>query len=48
MYMFLNVQHVTGKKFQDVLEEAFVRPLNVEGELYIGIPHGEIHRKFTE
>ncbi|XP_076915610.1 uncharacterized protein LOC143575027 [Bidens hawaiensis] len=32
------IEHASGKKFQDVLEEAFVHPLNVEGELYIGIP----------
>ena len=41
--MVLNVQHASGKKFQDILEEAFVRPLNVEGEFYIGIPPGMIH-----
>ncbi|XP_023742352.1 uncharacterized protein LOC111890465 [Lactuca sativa] len=41
------IEHVTGKKFQDVLEEAFVRPLNVEGELYIGIPHGVESRLAT-
>ncbi|KAI3828567.1 hypothetical protein L1987_02670 [Smallanthus sonchifolius] len=34
------IEHASGKKFQDILEEAFVRPLNVEGELYIGIPPG--------
>lgn len=42
-YAFLNMQHASGKKLQDILEEAFVLPLNVEGEFYIGIPHGEIH-----
>ncbi|KAJ0602030.1 putative beta-lactamase/transpeptidase [Helianthus annuus] len=31
MCMLLNLQHASGKKFQDVLEEAFIRPLNVEG-----------------
>ncbi|KAM0029731.1 putative beta-lactamase/transpeptidase [Helianthus debilis subsp. tardiflorus] len=40
MCMLLNLQHASGKKFQDVLEEAFIRLLNVEGELYIGIPPG--------
>ncbi|KAJ0769051.1 putative beta-lactamase/transpeptidase [Helianthus annuus] len=25
------IEHASGKKFQDVLEEAFIRPLNVEG-----------------
>ncbi|KAI7750291.1 hypothetical protein M8C21_021142 [Ambrosia artemisiifolia] len=34
------IEHASGKKFQDVLEEAIVRPLDVEGELYIGIPPG--------
>ncbi|KAF5203790.1 Abc1 family protein, partial [Thalictrum thalictroides] len=32
------VEHASGKKFQEVLDEAIVRPLNIEGELYIGIP----------
>ncbi|XP_023744253.1 uncharacterized protein LOC111892451 [Lactuca sativa] len=32
------IEHASGKKFKDILEEAFVRPLNVEGELFIGIP----------
>lgn len=48
IYAFLNVQRASGKKFQDVLEEAFVHPLNVEGEFYIGIPSGEIHEKLNE
>ena len=39
--ILLNIQHASGKKFQDVLNEAFVRPLNLEGELYIGIPLGK-------
>ncbi|KAF5205802.1 Beta-lactamase domain-containing protein, partial [Thalictrum thalictroides] len=34
------IEHVSGKKFQEVLDEAIVRPLNIEGELYIGIPPG--------
>lgn len=34
------VEHATGKKFQEILEEAFIRPLSLEGELYIGIPPG--------
>jgi aarF domain-containing kinase len=33
-------QHASGKKFQEILEEAIVRPLNIEGELYAGIPPG--------
>ncbi|KAG0515989.1 hypothetical protein BDA96_10G324900 [Sorghum bicolor] len=34
------IEHASGKKFQEVLEEAIVRPLNIEGELYVGIPPG--------
>ncbi|KAF9600992.1 hypothetical protein IFM89_014977 [Coptis chinensis] len=34
------IEHASGKKFQEILEEAIVHPLNVEGELYIGIPPG--------
>uniref|UniRef100_A0A0A9B4R8 ABC1 atypical kinase-like domain-containing protein n=1 Tax=Arundo donax TaxID=35708 RepID=A0A0A9B4R8_ARUDO len=34
------IEHAYGKKFQDVLEEAIVRPLHLDGELYIGIPPG--------
>lgn len=41
------IEHASGKKFQDILEEAFVRPLNVEGELYIGIPPGVESRLAT-
>ncbi|XP_076932108.1 uncharacterized protein LOC143597478 [Bidens hawaiensis] len=40
VYLVEYVQHASGKKFQEILEEAIVRPLNVEGELFIGIPHG--------
>ncbi|MFS8002835.1 putative carboxylesterase [Helianthus anomalus] len=36
------IQHASKRKFQDILEEAMVHPLNVEGELYIGIPQGMI------
>lgn len=35
-------QHASGKKFQDVLEESFIHPLNIQGELYVGIPPGMI------
>lgn len=38
--MFWIEQHTSGKKFQEVLEEAIVRPLKIDGELYIGIPPG--------
>ncbi|KAL4564989.1 hypothetical protein LXL04_029070 [Taraxacum kok-saghyz] len=41
------IEHASGKKFQEILEEAFVRPLNVEGELYIGIPLGVESRLAT-
>ncbi|GJM97534.1 hypothetical protein PR202_ga14466 [Eleusine coracana subsp. coracana] len=34
------IKHASGKKFQEVLEEAIVRPLQLEGELYVGIPPG--------
>ncbi|KAM7263215.1 hypothetical protein ACFE04_000898 [Oxalis oulophora] len=34
------IEHASGKKFQEILEEAIVRPLNIEGEMYIGIPPG--------
>ncbi|KAG8074742.1 hypothetical protein GUJ93_ZPchr0006g42824 [Zizania palustris] len=34
------IEHASGKKFQEVLEEAIVRPLHIDGELYIGIPPG--------
>ncbi|XP_071730506.1 uncharacterized protein [Rutidosis leptorrhynchoides] len=34
-------------EFQDVLEDAFLRPLNVEGEFYIGIPPGMESRVAT-
>ncbi|XP_022001859.1 uncharacterized protein LOC110899286 isoform X2 [Helianthus annuus] len=41
------IKHASGKKFQDILEEAIVRPLDVEGELYIGIPPGVESRLAT-
>lgn len=34
------IERASGKKFQEVLEEAFIHPLNIEGELYVGIPPG--------
>lgn len=34
------IEHASGKKFQDILEEAFIHPLGIEGELYVGIPPG--------
>lgn len=41
------IEHASGKKFKEVLEEAIVYPLNVEGELYIGIPPGVESRLAT-
>lgn len=34
------IEHASGKKFQEILKEAFIHPLNIEGELYVGIPPG--------
>ncbi|XWS72867.1 hypothetical protein CRYUN_Cryun02cG0076700 [Craigia yunnanensis] len=34
------IEHASGKKFQEILKEAFIHPLGIEGELYIGIPPG--------
>ncbi|GAB4854107.1 hypothetical protein Ancab_022690 [Ancistrocladus abbreviatus] len=34
------IERASGRKFQEILEEAFIRPLNIQGELYIGIPPG--------
>ncbi|KAG9449275.1 hypothetical protein H6P81_009240 [Aristolochia fimbriata] len=34
------VEHASGRTFQDILEEAIIHPLNIEGELYIGVPPG--------
>ena len=39
-YRLLNVQHASGKKFHEVIEDAFIRPLNIEAKFYIGIPWG--------
>ncbi|KAL7159655.1 hypothetical protein ABFS83_01G042700 [Erythranthe nasuta] len=41
------IEHASSKKFQEILEEAFVRPLNIDGELYIGIPPGVESRLAT-
>ncbi|KAL6549714.1 hypothetical protein OROMI_020202 [Orobanche minor] len=41
------IEHASRKKFQEILEEAFVRPLNIDGELYIGIPPGVESRLVT-
>ncbi|CAI9784734.1 unnamed protein product [Fraxinus pennsylvanica] len=34
------IERTSGKKFQEILEEAFIHPLDLAGELYIGIPPG--------
>lgn len=34
------IEHASGKKFQEILEEAIIQPLSIDGELYIGIPPG--------
>ncbi|KAK1289871.1 putative ABC1 protein [Acorus calamus] len=41
------IEHASGKKFQEVLEEAIVKPLNIQGELYVGIPPGVESRLAT-
>lgn len=40
--VFINLeQYASGKKFQEILEESIVKPLKIDGELYIGIPPGK-------
>ncbi|XVF48143.1 hypothetical protein PTKIN_Ptkin03bG0167200 [Pterospermum kingtungense] len=34
------IEHASGKKFQEILKEAFIHPLGIDGELYVGIPPG--------
>ncbi|GAV59037.1 Beta-lactamase domain-containing protein/ABC1 domain-containing protein/WaaY domain-containing protein [Cephalotus follicularis] len=41
------IEHASGRKFQEILEEAFIHPLKIEGELYIGIPPGVESRLAT-
>lgn len=41
------IEHASGKKFQEILEEAFIHPLQIEGELYVGIPPGVESRLAT-
>ncbi|XP_044463826.1 uncharacterized protein LOC123194605 isoform X2 [Mangifera indica] len=41
------IEHASGKKIQEILEEALIRPLNIQGELYIGIPAGVESRLAT-
>ncbi|XP_073130168.1 uncharacterized protein [Henckelia pumila] len=41
------IEYASHKKFQEILEEALIRPLNIDGELYIGIPPGVESRLAT-
>ncbi|KAK4783663.1 hypothetical protein SAY86_008037 [Trapa natans] len=41
------IEHASGRKFQEILEEALIHPLNIDGELYIGIPPGVESRLAT-
>uniref|UniRef100_M1CW66 Ubiquinone biosynthesis protein coq-8 n=1 Tax=Solanum tuberosum TaxID=4113 RepID=M1CW66_SOLTU len=41
------IERASGRKFQELLEEVFVRPLKIDGELYVGIPPGVESRLAT-
>ncbi|XP_065849001.1 uncharacterized protein [Euphorbia lathyris] len=41
------IEHASGKKFQEILEEVIIKPLKIDGELYIGIPPGVESRLAT-
>ncbi|VVB17270.1 unnamed protein product [Arabis nemorensis] len=41
------LEYASGKKFQEILEESIVKPLKLDGELYIGIPPGVESRLAT-
>jgi aarF domain-containing kinase len=41
------IEHTSGKKFQEILEEAIIVPLKLQGEMYIGIPPGVESRLAT-
>lgn len=41
------IEHASGRKFKEILEEAFIHPLQIEGEMYIGIPPGVESRLAT-
>lgn len=41
------IERASKNKFHDILEEALVHPLNIEGELYVGIPPGVESRLAT-
>ncbi|KAI3900309.1 hypothetical protein MKW92_010689 [Papaver armeniacum] len=36
------IEHASGMKLQEVLEEKLIHPLNIEGEMYIGVPPGKL------
>ncbi|MCD9561027.1 hypothetical protein HAX54_019961 [Datura stramonium] len=36
------IERASGRRFQELLEEVLVRPLKIDGELYVGIPPGMI------
>ncbi|XP_047340558.1 uncharacterized protein LOC124944128 [Impatiens glandulifera] len=41
------IEHASGKNFQEILEEAIIHPLGIDGELYVGIPPGVESRLAT-
>uniref|UniRef100_A0A1J3D5C1 AarF domain-containing protein kinase 1 n=1 Tax=Noccaea caerulescens TaxID=107243 RepID=A0A1J3D5C1_NOCCA len=41
------LEHASGKKLQEILEESIIKPLKLDGELYIGIPPGVESRLAT-
>ncbi|KAJ0248605.1 ABC1 family protein [Hirschfeldia incana] len=41
------LEYASGKKFQEILEESIIKPLKIDGELYIGIPPGVESRLAT-
>ncbi|XP_026431489.1 uncharacterized protein LOC113328670 [Papaver somniferum] len=41
------IENASGMKLQEVLEEKLIHPLNIEGELYIGVPPGVESRLAT-
>ncbi|CAG7872063.1 unnamed protein product [Brassica rapa] len=41
------LEYASGKKFQEILEESIVKPLKIDGELYVGIPPGVESRLAT-
>ncbi|KAG2240243.1 hypothetical protein Bca52824_091004 [Brassica carinata] len=41
------LKYASGKNFQEILEESIVKPLKIDGELYIGIPPGVESRLAT-